>query len=143
MSDNPTAFQFIDTNILVYAFDLTAEYKREIAKTLVEQYWETRTGCLSLQVLEEFYVNVTQKIPHPLNRGIARQLVSDLAYWRLHVPEVEDVLKAIDLQNTYLLSFWDAMILQSALRMRCAQLITEDLSHGKTYEGVQVVNPFA
>jgi predicted nucleic acid-binding protein len=144
MSVEPKVSQlrFFDTNILVYAYDRTAGRKHTAAARLVEQCWENEDGCLSIQVLQEFYVTVTRKIARPLDNQAARQLVADLAHWRLHVPEAEDVLGAIDLQQTFHLSLWNAMIVQSAARLGCGQLLSEDLSHGETYGEVQAINPF-
>jgi predicted nucleic acid-binding protein len=133
---------FIDTNILLYAHDLSAGGKNKIARKLVEELWQSEQGCLSLQVLQEFYVNVTQKIPKPLERDAARQIVSDLAHWRIHIPDVEDLLQAIDLQIKHSLSFWDAMIVRSAVRMGCKELVSEDLNHGQSFGTVLVINPF-
>jgi predicted nucleic acid-binding protein len=68
--------------------------------------------------------------------------VADLAHWRLHAPEAGDLLQAIDLQQTYQLAFWDAMVVQSAANLGCKQLLSEDLNHGQVYGNVQVINPF-
>jgi predicted nucleic acid-binding protein len=133
---------FVDTNILVYAYDHSAGNKHPIAAQLVRDCWENETGCLSIQVLQEFFVNVTRKIARPLDLRSARQLVADLAQWRIQTPEVNDILQAIDFQERYQLSFWDAMVLQSAVRLGCKQLLSEDLNHGQVYGNVQVVNPF-
>jgi predicted nucleic acid-binding protein len=134
--------RFIDTNVLIYAYDRSAGRKHTAAALLVEQCWEEENGCLSIQVLQEFYVTVTRKIVKPLQPQTARQIVADLVHWRLHIPEANDVLQAIDMQQTYRLAFWDAMVLQSAARLGCMQLLSEDLSHGETYGTVQVINPF-
>jgi predicted nucleic acid-binding protein len=142
MNVNPGLNQFVDTNILVYAYDRSAREKHVLAAQLVEECWENGNGCLSIQVLQEFYVTVTRKITTPLDPQTARQLVVDLAHWRYHTPEADDVLQAIDIQQTYRLSFWDAMLLQSAARLGCTHLLSEDLSHGQTYGTVQVINPF-
>ena len=144
MTAEPQAGQlrFFDTNILVYAYDRSAGRKHTTAARLLEQCWENEDGCLSIQVLQEFYVTVTRKIARPLEYQAARQLVADLAHWRIHVPEAKDVLQAIDFQQTFQLSFWDAMVVQSAARLGCAQLLSEDLSNGETYGEVQVINPF-
>ena len=133
---------FIDTNVLIYAYDRSNARKNRVAIQLMEGCWENENGCLSLQVLQEFYVNVTQKIPVPLERNTARQIISDFSQWQVHIPEVGDVLQAIDLQQAYALSFWDAMVIQSTIRLGCKQVISEDLSHGQIYAGVQVINPF-
>ena len=82
------------------------------------------------------------EIPRPLDHQTARQLVADLSRWRTHLPEVRDLLQAIDFQQAYSISFWDAMVLQSAARLGCKQLLSEDLSHGQIYGEVQVINPF-
>jgi len=142
MSADPQIFYFLDTNILVYAFDRSAGRKHHLAVQLVEECWENENGCLSIQVLQEFYVGITLKIATPLDHQTARQIVADLAQWRLHTPEANDLLQASDCQQTYMLSFWDAMVLQSAVRMGCRQLLTEDLNHGQIYSEVQVINPF-
>jgi predicted nucleic acid-binding protein len=142
MSVNPQMDYFVDTNILVYAYDRSAGIKHHVAAQLVEGCWENENGCLSLQVLQEFYMAVTQKIRTPLDWQTSRQIVSDLAHWRLHTPEASDLLQAIDLQYNYQLAFWDAMIIQSASCLGCKQLISEDLNHGQVFGEVQVVNPF-
>jgi predicted nucleic acid-binding protein len=133
---------FVDTNILVYAYDRSAGQKHTLAVQLMEECWKNENGCLSIQVLQEFFVDVTQKIAIPLELRIARQIVADLAHWRVHTPEASDLLQAIDFLQEYQLSFWDAMILQSASRLSCTQLISEDLNHGQFYGKVLVINPF-
>jgi predicted nucleic acid-binding protein len=106
--------QFIDTNVLVYAHDRTAGEKHEIAKSLIQNLWDTESGCLSIQVLQEFYVISTQKVAQPLDPKSATRIIRDLSHWKVHSPNVEDILGAINLQNRYQVSFWDAMILWSA-----------------------------
>lgn len=142
MNANPDQLRFVDTNILVYAYDHSAGQKHTQAAHLVEDCWENGKGCLSIQVLQELYVTVTRKIVTPLDHQNARLLVADLAQWRIHIPEAGDVLQAIDLQHTYRLSFWDCMVLHSAASLGCTQLLSEDLSHGETYGKIQVINPF-
>lgn len=133
---------FIDTNVLVYAFDQSAGEKRNRARTLLDRLWSDRRGRLSVQVLQEFYVTVTQRVRRPLEPDAAAEIVRDLSYWHLHAPTAEDVLGAIGLQQRYMTSFWDAMILWSALRLRCDAVWSAALSEGQDYDGVLVVNPF-
>ncbi len=142
MDAEPQAAVFLDTNILVYAFDRSAGLKHELARRLVENCWENENGCLSVQVLQEFYVTVTRKIAAPLESLAARQIVEDLSQWRLHTPAATDLLQAIDLAQRFQLSFWDAQIIQSASSLRCRVIYSEDLSHGQQYGEVQVANPF-
>lgn len=77
--------RFVDTNILLYAHDDSAGDKRDQARALVEQLWESREGCLSVQVLQEFFVNATRKIAKPLDAGAAKEIVADFSRWYLHV----------------------------------------------------------
>src|ERR1700684_3735272 len=78
--------RFVDTNVLVYAHDDSAGGKRGQARALVEQLWEARDGCLSVQVLQEFFVTVTRKIAKPLSAEAAKEIVADYSRWYLHVP---------------------------------------------------------
>ena len=71
-----SAKTFVDTNILIYAHDVDAKTKHEAAKTVLRELWSERTGVLSMQVLQEFYVNVTRKIATPLPKDVARLVVS-------------------------------------------------------------------
>ena len=140
-AESPAAV-FLDTNVLVYAFDRSAGRKHELARRLVEACWANENGCMSVQVLQEFYVTVTRKIAAPLESLTARQIVEDLSQWRLHTPAAIDLLQAIDLAQRFQVSFWDAQILQSASSLGCRVIYSEDLSHGQQYGEVQVVNPF-
>lgn len=133
---------FVDTNVLVYAYDGTAGPKHETARSLVGGLWETGEGCLSIQVLQEFFVTVTRKVPRPLSADTAAQAVADLGRWRVHSPATTDVLAAIDLHRRESVSFWDAMVIHSAAVLGCSSLRSEDLNHGQRYGGVIVRNPF-
>jgi predicted nucleic acid-binding protein len=141
MNDEP-ALQFVDSNILVYAYDLTQGKKHEQAKALLLSLWESGMGCLSVQALQEFFVSVTRKSAIPLPAEQAKQIIQDFSDWKVHRPGVRDVVAAIDLCQRYQISFWDAMILQSAHQSGCGVLWSEDLSEGEDYAGVKVVNPF-
>jgi predicted nucleic acid-binding protein len=97
--------QFVDTNVLIYAHDESAGDKHTRAKALLQGLWEDRTGCVSIQVLQEFYGNVTQKVAIPLTAEVAAQIIADLSVWQVHQPNVNDVLDAIRLQARHRLSF--------------------------------------
>jgi len=135
--------QFVDTNILVYAYDRTQDVKWKRASAFLECLWASREAVLSIQVLQEFFHIVTRKLPHPLTPREARAIVGDLSKWPYHRPTSADLLAAIDLQEDARISFWDAMIVHSARRMGCSILWTEDLNDGQTYAGVLVRDPFA
>jgi predicted nucleic acid-binding protein len=132
--------EFLDTNILVYAFDLSAGSKREIAISLIERLSQERTGCASVQVLQEFYVTVTKKLSM-LPDDAARQ-IERLGYWSIHRPGVADVLAACKAHREHSVSFWDAMVVESASRLGCRILWSEDLSNGGEWGKVTVRNPF-
>lgn len=134
--------QFVDTNILVYAHDRSAGAKHERAQTLLTALWDTGHGCVSVQVLQEFYVNVTRKVRKPLASEEAAQIVADLGLWRVHVPQVPDVLSAIELQQRQKLSFWDALIVNSALQLACGVLWSDDLHAGPYDDTLVIKNPF-
>ena len=97
--------EFVDSNVLVYLHDRSAGEKQALAKDLVDRLWRNRQGCLSIQVLQEFYVNVTQKVPKPIPPDQACTIVSALGEWRTHRPAVADVVAAIDIQQRHRLSF--------------------------------------
>ncbi|KYO66572.1 hypothetical protein ATZ99_12000 [Thermovenabulum gondwanense] len=141
MSDK-SDLQFVDTNILVYAHDISAGRKHEIGKKLLKELWETRNGCLSTQVLKEFYVIVTKKVKKPLSPFEASQIISDLGFWKLDIPNVNDILKAIQISNRYKISFWDSLIICSALNLECKIIWSEDLNSGQYFDKLKVVNPF-
>lgn len=135
--------EFVDSNVLVYVHDSSAGIKREKARELVDRLWRDRHGCLSIQVLQEFYVNVTKKVPTPLPVDAAWRLVFAFSGWRTHRPATEDVLAAIELQQRHRVSFWDSMILRSAGSLGCEIVWSEDLNAGQSYDGVRVLNPFS
>jgi predicted nucleic acid-binding protein len=135
--------EFVDSNILVYAFDPSAGPKKVAAERLLDRLWQARTGCVSLQVLQEFFVTVTRKTPHPLSIDEGAQLIRELASWRVFAPTVGDILNAITLQKQAKLSFWDAMVVNAAAELGCEVLWTEDLNDSQLLRGVRIQNPFA
>ncbi len=133
--------EFLDTNILVYAADRNAGAKHQVAIELMERVGESRTGCLSIQVLQEYYVAVTKKFAMP--PGDALRQIERMGRWRVHQPAVADVLAACEVHARQPVSFWDAMIIRSAAQLGCQVLWSEDLTDGWQWQGVTVRNPFA
>jgi predicted nucleic acid-binding protein len=138
-----SARAFVDTNVFVYAHDFSAGDKRAAARDLITSLWEQRSGCISVQVLQELYVALTQKVTHPLGSAEAGAIISDLSSWDVCVPGAGDVLDAIALQRRVPVSFWDAMIVHCAAKTGCSILYSEDLGHEDSYDGVRMVDPFA
>jgi len=132
--------EFVDTNILIYAFDRTAGIKRQKAVDLLARLWAEHSGCLSLQVFQEFYVTATGKLKMPVSDALAQ--VERFGKWSVHRPTVEDVIQAIHLHRDKKISFWDAMIVRSASAAGCEVLWSEDLASGQRFNGLVVRNPF-
>jgi predicted nucleic acid-binding protein len=134
--------QFVDTNIFVYAYDESAGAKHDKARALLLELLQNREGCLSMQVLQELFVSLTRKLREPLDSGEAARRVRYLSEWTLHIPDRSDLFSAMDLHRELHISFWDAMLIQSARRLNCRVLWTEDFSNGRSYAGVTARNPF-
>lgn len=133
---------FVDTNVLVYAYDRAAESKHDRARDLVQELWNTGRGILSTQVLQEFYVNVRRKTRPPVSQEEARTLIADYLAWDPVVNDGAAVLEAIDVGRRHQLSFWDALIVVAAMRGGASLIYSEDFGHGRKLGSVQVLNPF-
>ena len=133
---------FVDTNILIYAHDLDAGQKNKISRDIIRDLWENRSGIISTQVLQEFYVNVTRKIENPLRKSQARGVIESYLAWPVELNDVRTVLSASEIEERHMLSFWDAMIVASARKAKAEKIITEDLNHGQEIEGILIENPF-
>ena len=134
---------FVDTNVLVYAHDVEAGARHDVAAKLVGELWETRRAVISTQVLQEFYVNATRKIPSPLPRATARQIVKAYAVWQTELVGPPEIQVASELEEQHRLSFWDALIVAAALKGGASTILSEDLSAGRSISGVRIENPFA
>jgi predicted nucleic acid-binding protein len=132
---------FVDTNILVYAHDRSAGAKHERAKSLIEELWRARTGVVSTQVLQELCVNLRRKAARPLDAKTTREIVTDYLSWDVTVNTGDSILEALELEERYGISFWDALVIQAAEASGAAVLYSEDLSDGQRYGAVRVVNP--
>ncbi|HEY7060563.1 MAG TPA: PIN domain-containing protein [Chloroflexota bacterium] len=134
--------EFCDTNVIVYAYDVSAGDKRTRAKQLVERLWQSGDGVLSIQVLQELFVTLTRKLASPLPSSDARAIVSDLTAWRIVEPTCSDVLEAIDAALSWQLAFWDALIVTAARKAGAEVLWSEDLNDGHAFGSTVVRNPF-
>ena len=132
---------FIDTNVLIYAHDVDATEKHRIAKTVLQTLWTERTGVLSTQVLQEFYVNVTRKIQSPLSKNLARLVVSSYVIWCVDTTPAE-ISMAFRVEDESRIGFWDALIVSSAAKSGANRILSEDLNAGQRIAGILVVNPF-
>jgi predicted nucleic acid-binding protein len=120
---------FVNTNVLVPSYDVDAGQKHDTARSLLIDLWRSRTGAVSTQVLQEFYVTVTRKLPESLaRRTAARAVVDTYRAWPVHRPSVDDVITASELEERHQLSFWDALVI---------------VSDGQRIGELVIVNPFA
>ena len=133
---------FVDTNILVYAHDLDAGDKYGLAGDIVSKLWESRNGVLSTQVLQEFYVTLTRKVSSPLSKLEARKLVQKYSHWQVVLNDPSMISQASEIEESYNISFWDALIVSAAYSQNVPTILTEDLSHGQIIEGILIKNPF-
>jgi predicted nucleic acid-binding protein len=132
---------FVDSNILIYAHDADAGVKRERAVAKLRELWDSGTGRLSVQVLQEFYVNLTQKLATPLARSTAREVIKTYGVWIHHATTAETVSRASELAELARISFWDALIVAAAEEVDAEELFSEDLNAGQAIVGVRIVNP--
>lgn len=134
------ARSFFDTNVLIYADDKADPAKQQRALDLIAEHRRGRTGVVSLQVLQEYFVTVTRKLR--VDARVARRKVELLAEFDVATPEVADILAAIDLHRLHGFSLWDALILRAAKQAGCSVLFSEDMQGAREIDGVRILNPF-
>jgi predicted nucleic acid-binding protein len=137
-----SAKTFVDTNILIYAHDVDARVKHEIAKDILRALWSQRDGAVSTQVLQEFYVNVTRKIASPLPKSSARAVVDSYSVWCVNTTQAE-ISTAFRIEDEARIGFWDALIIAAARKSGADRILSEDLNAGQTISGVRIENPFS
>jgi len=133
---------FIDTNVLVYAYDVSAGEKHKMALEIMENLWNSGNGIISSQVLQEFFVSITKKISKPLNIITAKEIVKDLLKWKTVITDGEIILEAIDIHSQHKYSFWDSVIIAAAIGGGAGTILSEDLSDKQVIKGIAIKNPF-
>jgi predicted nucleic acid-binding protein len=133
---------FVDTSVLIYAHDVDAKGKHEVAKRVLRELWSERQGVLSVQVLQEFYVSVTRKIAAPLSKDMARLVAGSYTAWCIETTAAE-IAAAFRIEDEARIGFWDALILAAAAKSGAARVLSEDLNAGQRIAGVAIENPFA
>jgi predicted nucleic acid-binding protein len=128
--------------VLIYAHDLDAGSKHDRAAAILSDLWENENGIVSVQVLQEFYVNVTRKISAPLTPALARGVIRNYLAWQIAPNDPSTVLSASEIAERNQISFWDALIVASASNAGADRILSEDLNHGQMIEGVVIENPF-
>lgn len=133
---------FVDTNILLYSRDASEPAKQAVASNLLDSLWENRRGRLSVQVLNEYFVNATRKLDPGLTPEEAWDDIEALQAWKPLPLDMAILTRAYAVQQRYGLSWWDAMIVAAAEACACDRIYSEDLSEEASYFGIKVVNPF-
>jgi predicted nucleic acid-binding protein len=138
--------KLIDTNVLVYAYDVSEKDKHNLAKKIVEEIWQKGGGVITLQNLSEFFVVVTKKVEYPLSINDARIIIKDIiksTKWLVIDRDEETLIKSIELVESTGVHFWDALIATCMLENGIKVILTENEDDFKRVEGIQVVNPFS
>ncbi len=134
---------FVDTNVLVYAFDRGSSPKKLVAQRLMNELLADDLLRVSTQVLQELFVTLTRKVSQRCSSEEALTVLEDLGAWPLMVVDYAAIRAAAGLADQAKVSFWDALIVVAAARTGAAVLYTEDLNDGQEILGVRVINPFA
>lgn len=143
MADAP-GLTFVDTNVLVCAHGVGDDEPRaRRARKELAELWRDRTGRVSTQVLQEFYSVATRKLKPPLPRGQARGVVAAYGDWSRVTIDVPMIVSASVLEEQHQLAFWDALIVEAALRSAATMLLSEDLQDGRKFGDLVVKNPFS
>ncbi len=136
-----SAKTFVDTNLLVYAFDADAGAKQDRAIEVLAELWRDRDGRLSTQVLQEFYVSVTRKLAARLSKPAARRAVDLYSSWCVEIAPA-DIVTAFRIEDEARISFRDAVIFAMALKSGARRVLSEDLNPGQKIAGIKIENPF-
>ena len=133
---------FVDTNVLVYAHDASEQARKPLARAALKRLWSTRTGVISTQVLQEFYVVATSPNKLGMSPSEAREIIDLYSAWPVVLLEPVLILAASRLHETATISFWDALIVEAARVAGAGRILSEDLARGQLFEGIRVENPF-
>jgi len=131
---------FIDTNILIYANDGRDKIKQEQAISIVQQLMGFGNGVVSTQVIQEYAAVALNKLNQ--DSGAVLRQTRLLESFEVVRQSVEMIRRAIEIVETYHISFWDACIISNAENAGCTEIYSEDLNTGQYYSGIRVVNPF-
>jgi predicted nucleic acid-binding protein len=133
---------FLDTNILVYSRDAGAGEKQKQAEELIRNLWESRTGAVSIQILNEYFVTVTRKLKPGLSPERAWKDISLLKAWQPVSMDWTLLERSNQIFREHSLSWWDAQVVAAAQLANCSLLYTEDLNDGERFGNVVITNPF-
>jgi predicted nucleic acid-binding protein len=133
---------FVDTNVLLYAFDEADPAKRDLSRAWLAACWRGRCGRLSTQVLNEFYSNARKKFAAAISAGDARSEVRRYQQWKPWLIDQATVETAWAVESRCGINYWDALLVAAAQHLGCTLLLTEDLQHDQRIDRLRIVNPF-
>jgi predicted nucleic acid-binding protein len=133
---------FVDTNVLLYAFDEADPAKRDLSRAWLAACWRGRCGRLSTQVLNEFYSNARKKFAAAISAGDARSEVRRYQQWKPWLIDQPTVETAWAVESRCGINYWDALLVAAAQHLGCTLLLTEDLQHDQRIDRLRIVNPF-
>jgi len=137
--------RLIDTNILVYAYDVSETVKHPIAKELLKYIWNNGGGVVCVQNLMEFFVVMTRKVTLPIPVKEAKTIIDDMAKsdsWKLIDRDIQTFLDAIDLVSLYNVHIWDATIAACMKDHGISDIVTENKKDFEKVPGIHVIVPF-
>ena len=137
-----TSSAFVDTNVILYAFDPRDPVKQTQSRAWLRACWLLRCGRVSSQVMNEFYANARGRFSHVISADDARAEVRRYQHWRPWQVDQATVETAWAVESRYGIHYWDALMVAAAQHMGCRWLLTEDLQHGQRIEQLQIINPF-
>lgn len=135
-----STLEFVDTNVLIYAHDANSGSRNIRAVQFLHDLVARRAVALSTQVLVEFYSTATRKLG--ISSETAEAAIVEMRFWTTHRPALEDLVSSAQLQRRFQISWWDALVLQSASALGCSMIWSEDFADGQRYGNVLARNPF-
>lgn len=142
-TSNETERYFIDSNVLVYAYNAAEPQKQRVATGLVASVLENKNAVVSVQVLGEFFRVVTRRIPNPLSVEEATSIIDQVESLEVLGIDMAMVRRAIATHSRYGVNYWDSLIIAAAERAGCTHILSEDFNTGQSYHGILAVNPFS
>ena len=140
---NATDRFFLDSNILIYAYDSDDPQKHSVATRLIADFLANGNAAVSVQVLGEFFVSATRRIPTPLSVEEATAVIDVISALPVIDIDTAMVRRAIATHSRYGTNYWDSLIIAAAERANCTSILSEDMNPGQRYHGMLAVNPFA
>lgn len=133
---------FLDTNILLYS--ISGDPREAAKRNRSIELLDDDRNCLSIQVLQEFYVQATRPTrPDPITHDDAAGLIASWCRFRIQEMTLPILKLSLDIGQANRLSFWDSAIIAAAQSLGCDRVYSEDMDYGQLIQGVRIVNPFA